>query len=144
MYAVALAHERAEVFFQDIEGPRVLDEERFEELGYRTDRPCPGMRGRGSRRRFRSLPSCGARSATRSSTATGRRAPTWHGTFVDVLDTLRPEQREYDVAGELAGRLAALGFTTPVVLVGGEQRAPVYRHPLPDGRTARHASPCLR
>jgi hypothetical protein len=29
-----------------------------------------------------------------------------------------------------------VGLTTPVVLVGGEARAPVHRHPLPDGRSA--------
>jgi Xaa-Pro aminopeptidase len=51
--------------------------------------------------------------------------------FVEALDTLRPEQSELDAAGALAGKLHALGFTTPVVLVGGEARAPVHRHPLP-------------
>jgi antitoxin VapB len=46
---------------------------------------------------------------------------------------VRPEAKELDVAGELAGLLHHDGFTTPVVLVGGEQRQPVYRHPLPTG-----------
>ena len=130
MYAVSLAHERAEVFLQDIEGPRVLDEERFEELGYRTT-TVPWH----ARPRFApQIPQLAElrRSLTNEELDRYRAAGAdVAGTFVDVLDTLRPEQREYDVAGELAGRLAALGFTTPVVLVGGEQRAPFYRHPLP-------------
>ena len=53
--------------------------------------------------------------------------------FVAALGALRPELSELGAAGELAGRLAARGFTTPVVLVGGERRAPVHRHPLPTG-----------
>lgn len=51
--------------------------------------------------------------------------------FTDALSDLGPELTEHDAAGALAGRLHALGFTTPVVLVGGEARAPVHRHPLP-------------
>ena len=49
----------------------------------------------------------------------------------EALASLRPERRELDAAGELAARLHAHGFTTPVVLAGGETRAPVHRHPLP-------------
>src|SRR2546423_15585845 len=51
--------------------------------------------------------------------------------FVGAIEALRPELSEQRAGGELAGRLQAAGFTTPVVLVGGERRAPVHRHPLP-------------
>jgi Xaa-Pro aminopeptidase len=51
--------------------------------------------------------------------------------FLEALDALRPELSELGAAGELARPLVARGFTTPVVLVGGERRAPVHRHPLP-------------
>src|SRR5207247_8149931 len=51
--------------------------------------------------------------------------------FLEALGGLRPELAELDAAADLAGRLAARGVTTPVVLVGGERRAPVHRHPLP-------------
>src|SRR5439155_26655912 len=51
--------------------------------------------------------------------------------FVECLDRLRPESRELDATAELAGRLHERGFTTPVLLAGGETRAGVHRHPLP-------------
>jgi Xaa-Pro aminopeptidase len=45
--------------------------------------------------------------------------------FVASLERLRPDWRELDATAELAGRLHARGFTTPVLLAGGEARAPV-------------------
>lgn len=43
-------------------------------------------------------------------------------------------------AAELASRVRARGFTVPVLLVAGEARQPVHRHPLPtDERLGRHA-----
>jgi Xaa-Pro aminopeptidase len=38
---------------------------------------------------------------------------------------------EQTVAARLRGRLAEDGIDSPVVLVGGEERAPIYRHPTP-------------
>jgi Xaa-Pro aminopeptidase len=139
MYTVALGHERAEVFFQDIEAPRVDDEERFEELGYTAvtvpwhapPRFAPQIPQLAELRRSLAPEELDRYRAAGADIA---------GSFIDVVDGLRPEQREYEVAGELARRLAALGFTTPVVLVGGEQRAPFFRHPLPtDGQLGRFA-----
>ena len=139
MYTVALAQGRAEVSFQDIEARRVADEERFEELGY-TPVTVPWH---APPRLAPQIPQLAElrRSLTREELDRYRTAGSdVAGAFVDILDGLRPQRLEHDVAGELAGRLATLGFTTPVVLVGGEQRAAFYRHPLPtDGPLGRVA-----
>jgi Xaa-Pro aminopeptidase len=130
MYTVALANELAEVRFQDIEGARVAAEERFDELGYTpvaTPWYAPSETPP-SPPDFADLrPSLVPEELDRYRTAGADVA----AVFLGLLGGLRPDRSEREVAGDLAGRLAALGFTTPVVLVGGEERAPVYRHPLP-------------
>lgn len=45
--------------------------------------------------------------------------------------TAAPEETERSVAARLRGRLAEDGIETPVVLVGGGERAPRYRHYTP-------------
>jgi Xaa-Pro aminopeptidase len=56
------------------------------------------------------------------------------------LRRLRPEQSELEAAAELAFQARSAGFFPPVVLVGGEARQPVYRHPLPTTASlGRHA-----
>ena len=131
-YTVVVDEGRAQVLYQDIEASRVAAEERWEELGYEavphpwfepppdfaTDCCLDELRlalGLEELDRYRAAGSDGA------------------DAFVAALGALRPELSELGAAGELAGRLAARGFTTPVVLVGGERRAPVHRHPLPTG-----------
>jgi antitoxin VapB len=53
---------------------------------------------------------------------------------------LRADDTELAAAGRLAGHLQAEGFTTPVVLVAGERRQGVHRHPLPtEAPLGRHA-----
>jgi len=130
-YAVEVSGEAAaRVWYQDIERSRIEAEERWDELGYEPA-PYPW---------FEPLPvhvtrpnlaplrwELGPEEVERYRRAAADAAQG----FVAALGELRPEQRELDVAGALAGRLHALGFTTPVVLVGGEARAPVHRHPLP-------------
>ena len=139
MYTVALGHERAEVFFQDIETPRVDDEERFAELGY-TAVTVPWHAPPRFAPQIPQLAELRCSLTPEELERYRAAGADIAGTFIDVLDGLRPEQREYEVAGELTGRLAALGFTTPVLLVGGEQRAPFYRHPLPtEGTLGRFA-----
>ena len=132
MYTVILDQERAEVLFQDIEGPRVAAEERFEELGY-TPVATPWHAAHAAARPAPDLAALrralGPEELDRYRIAGAEVA----GALVDAIGALRPDQRESEVAGMLTGRLAARGFTTPVVLVGGERRAPVYRHPLPTG-----------
>ena len=129
-YRVVVSPESAEVRFKDIEGPRVAAEERFEEIGYTPvperwyERPAAAPPPPDLRALRRAL---APEELARYRVAGAEVA----GVFVDILAGLRPDQRELEVAGALAGALVARGFTAPVVLVGGERRAPVYRHPLP-------------
>lgn len=46
----------------------------------------------------------------------------------DVCRTIEPSDSERAVAARLRRRLFARGIDTPVLLVGGEERAPAYRH----------------
>jgi Xaa-Pro dipeptidase len=131
-YTVVVDEDRAQVLYQDIEAARVAAEERWEELGYEpvphpwfepapVDLPQPQSDLSPLRR------SLGPEELDRYRLAGFDAAEA----FVEALDALRPELWELSAAGELAGPLVARGFTTPVVLVGGERRAPIYRHPLP-------------
>jgi len=129
-YTVVVEVVAAQVLYQDIEASRIAAEERWEELGYEpVPRPC-----------FEPKPSLatdccldelrfelGAEELDRYRAAGSDAGDA----FAEALGALRPELSELEAAGELAGRLFARGFTTPVVLVGGERRAPVHRHPLP-------------
>lgn len=129
-YTVEVTPAAARVWYQDIERSRVESEERWDELGYEPA-PYPW---------HDSLPvqatGCYLDELRRSLASEELERYRVHGAdtaaaFVETLATLRPEMDELEAAGELARHLHALGFTTPVVLVGGEQRAPVHRHPLP-------------
>lgn len=131
-YVVDVGEAHARVWYQDIEASRVAAEERWEELGYEPSAypwfespPVePTEPGLASLRR-----SLAAEELHRYRAA-GRDVA---AALTGVLGSLRPELRELDAAGAIAGALEARGFTTPVVLVGGEARAPVHRHPLPTG-----------
>jgi Xaa-Pro aminopeptidase len=129
-YAVRVTDTEAFVLFQDIESSRVVADERWDELGYEPTayswfEPAPN-----------GLPQPDLSALRRSLfpeelaryRAAGRDA---RDAFVECLDRLQPESRELDATAELARRLHARGFTTPVLLAGGEARAPVHRHPLP-------------
>jgi Xaa-Pro dipeptidase len=60
--------------------------------------------------------------------------------MVEVVRRFSPEMREIDVAGELARETHARGFSTPVILVAGDARQRIHRHPLPtDAPLGRHA-----
>jgi Xaa-Pro aminopeptidase len=129
-YTVVVARDRAQVLYQDIEASRAAAEERWEELGYeavpyRWFEPSPDFATDCCLDRLRLA--LGVEEVDRYRAAGSDAA----GALVEVLGALRPELSELGAAGEMAGRLAARGFTTPVVLVGGERRAPVHRHPLP-------------
>ncbi|HEY2936425.1 MAG TPA: M24 family metallopeptidase [Gaiellaceae bacterium] len=129
-YTVVVTEDRAQVLYQDIECSRAAAEERWEELGYEplphpwdeapaVDLPEPDLRslrialGPEELDRYR---------AAGADAAAG---------FAAALERLRPERSELEAGAELARELFGYGFTTPVVLVGGEGRAPVHRHPLP-------------
>jgi Xaa-Pro aminopeptidase len=57
-----------------------------------------------------------------------------------VCRQLQPDDTEREVASALQVGLAGRGIDTPVVLVGGSERAPDYRHPTPTaGRLGSYA-----
>ena len=129
-YSVAVDRERAQVFYQDIEASRVAADERWEELGYEPvaypwhEAAPNGLPAADLSSLRRSL---GPEELERYRSA-GRDVA---DAFVETLGVLRPERRELDATAELAGRLHRRGFSAPVLLAGGEERAPVHRHPLP-------------
>jgi Xaa-Pro aminopeptidase len=129
-YLVDVAEGHARVWYQDIERSRVEAEERWDELGYEPT-PYPWFEPppvRSTSPRFHDLRlALGAEEVERYRSAGADVA----AALVDTLGTLGPDRTEYAAAGELGGRLHELGFTTPVLLAGGEGRAPVHRHPLP-------------
>ena len=129
-YAVEVTEERARVWYQDIERSRIEVEERWEELGYEPA-PYPWFEPLPVQPTRPALASCrfelGPEEVERYRASAAAAAQA----LVDVLAELRPEQGELEAAGILAGHLQALGFTTPVVLVGGDARMQVHRHPLP-------------
>jgi Xaa-Pro aminopeptidase len=129
-YTVVVDEERAHVLYQDIEASRVAAEERWEELGYEPVayawfEPPPDLAADSCLDELRR--SLGPEELARYRAAGSDAADA----FVEALDALRPALSELGAARELAGPLVGRGFTTPVVLVGGERRAPVHRHPLP-------------
>ena len=129
-YTVVVDEERAQVLYQDIEASRVAAEERWEELGYEAVphpwfEPPPNLATDCCLDELRLA--LGPEELDRYRAAGSDAADA----FLEALDALRPELSELGAAGELARPLVARGFTTPVVLVGGERRAPVHRHPLP-------------
>jgi Xaa-Pro dipeptidase len=129
-YAVRVTDKEARVLYQDIEASRVATDERWHELGYEPvahpwHEPAPnGLPEPDLSALRRSL---GPEELARYRAAGHDVADA----FVESLERLRPEWRELDATAELAGRLHQRGFTTPVLLAGGEARAPVHRHPLP-------------
>jgi Xaa-Pro aminopeptidase len=143
-YTVVVGEGRSCVLVPDIERPRVAAEERFGELGLDVE-TFPWHEGNA---RVLARVLAGARAARdadvehqvgplRRELCESERAR--YGAagadageaVVAVLGTLEPALSELEVAGRLASELAARGFSTPVVLVGGEDRMGVYRHPLP-------------
>jgi Xaa-Pro aminopeptidase len=129
-YAVRVTEHKAIVFYQDIEASRVLAEERWDELGYEpvaypwydavpAGPPAPDLR---------TLRRALVDDELERYRAAGRDVA---AAFVEVVGELRPDTREIDVTALLAERLHARGFTTPVLLAGGEERAQIHRHPLP-------------
>ncbi len=130
-YTVSIGRDYARVSYQDIEASRVAAEERWEELGYEAvarewfaqngARPGPDL---GSLRRELTTEELDRYRSAGADVAAA---------VADALPPLHPGLTELEAAGELAGRLHARGFATPVVLAGGERRAPVHRHPLPTG-----------
>jgi Xaa-Pro dipeptidase len=137
-YTVVLEDGHARVLFADIEEPRVRAEERFDELGYTLD-PFPWFDRPRIEETEPALDSLRlqleAEEVERYRAAGGDAA----AAFVQVvLWDLQSELREQEAAGLLAEALHARGFTAPVVLVAGDARQGVHRHPLPTGEPLGH------
>jgi len=139
-YAAELAEGVARVWYQDIERSRVEAEERWQELGYEPT-PYPwheplrvGLDGpHGAAWLTPGTALDALRLALMPAELSRYRAAGADAAaaFIEALSSLRPDMDELEAAGELARHLRAMGFTTPVVLVGGEGRSQVHRHPLP-------------
>jgi Xaa-Pro dipeptidase len=138
-YTVVLEDGDARVLFADIERPRVEEEERLDDLGY-TLEPYPWFEGHGLENTAPVLDEL-RRALCEEELERYRQAGSdAAGAVAAALPELRPELAELDAAGELVQRLIGLGFTVSVILVAGERRQPVHRHPLPTAdRLGRHA-----
>jgi Xaa-Pro dipeptidase len=143
-YTVVLSADTASVLFPDIETPRVLAEERPEELGLEPV-PYPWFEGpaetlvtllagvpaaEDAALESRLLPeriALGEDERERYRAAGADAA----GALAATLAALRPEDTETAVAARLALHARERGFFPPVVLVAGAERQKVHRHPLP-------------
>jgi Xaa-Pro aminopeptidase len=152
-YPVVLRRDGAYVLHRDIEGPRVLMEEQLEQLGYER---VPFAWHAGPEQTIAELVS-GADAATDAELEAGlarhrrtlleseraryREAGAMAAAAVaTALHALEPEWSELYAAGALAEHLHDGGLVPHVVLVAGEARQPIHRHPLPTEATlGRHA-----
>ena len=143
-YRVTVTADRAVVLVPDIEEPRVEAEERFEELGYEVE-TFPWFEG--PDRVVREL--VGGLAAATDSDVEEALAPSRRSlcanereryrdagaaaaeAMVACVHALSPEETELEATARLAYEARTRGFFPPVVLVGGEARLGVYRHPLP-------------
>jgi Xaa-Pro aminopeptidase len=138
-YTVVLDGDRARVLYPDIEHPRVEAEERLAELGYEP-LPYPWHERHG----LEDTPA--VLDALRLELGDEERERYRHA-GADAADAMRrtltrltPTLTELEAAAELALEARHRGFTTPVVLVAGDERQRVHRHPLPtDAPLGRHA-----
>src|SRR2546429_1230192 len=134
-YTVVVDEGRAQVLYQDIEASRVAAEERWEELGYEAVphpwfEPPPDFATDCCLDELRLA--LGIEELDRYRAAGSDAADA----FVAALGALRPELSELGAAGEVAGRPAAGGVTTPGGPVGGGGREPVPTGPLAPGGAA--------
>jgi Xaa-Pro aminopeptidase len=152
-YTLLLVDGAAYAFFPDIEASRVQEEEKLEELGYEPvpfpwheasaetvarllagRRALAGEELEAAIAPRRRLLSAEERERYRAAGADASAA------MVACLRGLRPEQSETEVAASLAREAHLRGFFPPVVLVAGERRQRVHRHPLPTAaKLGRHA-----
>jgi antitoxin VapB len=129
-YAVVLDGESARVHYPDIEHPRVEAEERFGELGYEPF-PYPWHEGHGLSDTTSVLDALRLELGEEERERYRRAGADAAETMRHVLRGLGPEMSELDVAADLAFEARRRGFTTPVVLVAGDDRQRAHRHPLP-------------
>lgn len=130
-YAVRVTESEALVLYQDIERSRVEAEERWEGLGFAATPypwhefpPDDGLPEPELAHLRRAL----APEELDRYRAAGADAA---AALVAALGALTPELPERAATAVLARHLVERGFTTPVLLAGGDRRAPLHRHPLP-------------
>ena len=138
-YTVVLDGDSARVLYQDLERSRVEAEERWEELGYEAV-PYPWFEAHGLedtppvldelRRELSDEELARYRSAG-ADAADVMRA---------TLPALHAELTEREAAAELARQARLRDLLLPVVLVAGDERQRLHRHPLPtEEPLGRHA-----
>jgi Xaa-Pro aminopeptidase len=138
-YTVELDGERARVHYQDIEDPRVRAEERFDELGYEYA-PHPWYEPLGLEDTPPVLDELRLELGEEERDRYRRAGADVADAMRETLAKLRPDRTEHWAAAELSGQARWRGFATPVVLVAGDERQRVHRHPLPTAaELGRHA-----
>jgi Xaa-Pro aminopeptidase len=152
-YTVVLTGDADLVLFPDIEASRATAEERFQELAYEPvpfpwhegpDGTIAELVGEGTMLTGAALEEIVSPLRRELSAAERERYRTAGkdvaDAMVETLLALDPDTTEVAVAAELAARVRRRGFFPPVVLVAGDQRQSVHRHPLPtDAQIGRHA-----
>jgi len=152
-YTVVLTPERSFVLFPDIEASRAEAEERFDELGFE---PLAFPWHEGSEGALRDLLDSattltgaavdavaaplrrrlGAEEVRRYRAAGADAAEA----MLETIGALEPRATETQAAADLGERLLSRGFHAPVLLVAGDERQAVHRHPLPtQAPLGRHA-----
>jgi Xaa-Pro aminopeptidase len=129
-YTIVLDGEGARVLYPDIEHPRVLAEERLEELGYELA-PYPWHEGHGLEQTPPALDALRLELVDAELQRYRHAGADVAEAFRETLPRLSPGLAELEAAAELALEARLRGFTTPVVLVAGDARQRVHRHPLP-------------
>ncbi len=138
-YTLVLEDGRARALYPDIEHPRVLAEERLDELGWELE-PYAWHEGHG----LEDTPSVLGELRLELAEAERER---YRRAGAEVADALRetlfalhPALTEHEAGAALAANARRRGFSTPVVLVAAADRQRVHRHPLPTyGELGRHA-----
>jgi len=138
-YTVVLEDGAARVLYPDIEHPRVRAEERLDELGYELA-PFPWHDGNGLEDTPPVLDALRLELDEEERARYRRAGSDVADAMRNTLALLRPELTELEAASGLAREARRRGFTTPVVLVAGDERQALHRHPLPtEARLGRHA-----
>jgi Xaa-Pro dipeptidase len=129
-YTVVLEADSARVLYQDLERSRVEAEERWEELGYEAV-PYPWFEGHGLEETAAVLDVVRRELCAEELERYRRAGADATDAMRATLSALAPELTERHAAAELARQAWLRGFFPPVVLVAGEGRQPLHRHPLP-------------
>ena len=140
-YTVVVDEGGGRVYYQDIERSRVEAEERWDELGYEPvpypwyEAPPVELRDvEAALAPLRRTLSADETDRYRAAGADAAEA------MVETLGLLAPVLSELEASAELARAARRRGFVPAVDLVGGEQRQPLHRHPLPtEAPLGRHA-----